>query len=60
MRYEAEDDNIGPELDDEIVPDLPLTFRALNNKRVEFLTDLRPSARYLYYLYCLQVLRRAW
>lgn len=53
-------DHTWSELDDEIVPDLPLTFRALDNKRVEFLTDFRPSARYLYYHYCLQVLRRAW
>ena len=31
-------------------PNLPLTFRAIDNKRVEILADFRPSARYLYYV----------
>ncbi|PWY89203.1 hypothetical protein BO70DRAFT_368975 [Aspergillus heteromorphus CBS 117.55] len=36
------------------------TWRDLDGKRLQFRTPFRPSARYLYYHYCLQILRRAW
>ncbi|KAL2013900.1 hypothetical protein VTN00DRAFT_1425 [Thermoascus crustaceus] len=38
----------------------PWEWRDLDNKRLEFLTPFRPAARYLYFRYCMQVLRRAW
>lgn len=32
----------------------------LDNRPLKFLTDFRPRARYIYFHYCIQVLRRAW
>ncbi|KAL2223429.1 hypothetical protein M432DRAFT_587350 [Thermoascus aurantiacus ATCC 26904] len=43
-----------------IHPHTPLRWRDLDNKRLEFLTAFRPAARYLYFHYRMQVLRRAW
>lgn len=37
-----------------------LTWRQLHNTKVQFLNDFRPRSRYLYFLYCLQILRCAW
>ncbi|KAB8264844.1 hypothetical protein BDV32DRAFT_144879 [Aspergillus pseudonomiae] len=36
------------------------TWRDLDGQRLQFRTSFRPAARYLYYHYCVQVLRRAW
>lgn len=36
------------------------TWREVDGKRLEFRTSFRPAARYLYFHYCVQVLRRAW
>lgn len=36
------------------------TWREIDGKRLEFRTSFRPAARYLYFHYCVQVLRRAW
>lgn len=36
------------------------TWREADGKRLEFRTSFRPAARYLYFHYCVQVLRRAW
>lgn len=36
------------------------TWRDLDNKKVEFRSDFRPRARYFYFHYCIQILRRAW
>ncbi|PTU23482.1 hypothetical protein P175DRAFT_0556127 [Aspergillus ochraceoroseus IBT 24754] len=40
--------------------DLPLRYGDLDNRRLHFRTQYRPAARYLYFHYCLQILRRAW
>ncbi|KAJ5501495.1 hypothetical protein N7453_006312 [Penicillium expansum] len=37
-----------------------LTYRNLDNRSLKFISDFRPAARYLYFHYCVQVLRRAW
>lgn len=37
-----------------------LKWRELDNRKLQFLNSQRPAARYLYFHYCLQVLRRAW
>jgi hypothetical protein len=37
-----------------------MTWADLDNKRLEFRTLFRPRARYLYFLYCIQVLRYTW
>ncbi|KAL2859923.1 uncharacterized protein BJX67DRAFT_337862 [Aspergillus lucknowensis] len=37
-----------------------MTWRELDGKRVEFRSNFRPAARYVYCHYCTQVLRRAW
>lgn len=37
-----------------------LTWRELDNRPLKFKSAQRPAARYLYFHYCLQVLRRAW
>lgn len=36
------------------------TWRELDGTHVEFLNDFRPRARYVYFQYCIQVLRLAW
>ncbi|KAK2754836.1 hypothetical protein FQN54_006729 [Arachnomyces sp. PD_36] len=35
-------------------------FKDLDNRPLNFRNDFRPAARYLYFHYCLQILRRAW
>ncbi|KAL4787718.1 hypothetical protein BJX76DRAFT_369006 [Aspergillus varians] len=35
-------------------------WRSLDGKKLEFRTKFRPAGRYLYFHYCIQVLRRAW
>ncbi len=37
-----------------------LKWKDLDNKRLVFRSSFRPRARYLYYHYCTQLLRRAW
>ncbi|RAK95443.1 HNH endonuclease signature motif containing protein [Aspergillus ibericus CBS 121593] len=37
-----------------------MTYRELDGRRLQFKTAFRPAARYIYFHYCLQVLRRAW
>ncbi len=36
------------------------TWRDLHDSPVKFKNDFRPRARYLYFHYCMQILRRAW
>jgi hypothetical protein len=38
----------------------PKTWRELDGQKLQFRTKFRPAARYLYFHYCVQVLRRAW
>jgi hypothetical protein len=47
-------------LDEQVVPDLELRWRDLHNRRLAFRSEFRPAARYLYFHYCVQVLRAAW
>jgi HNH endonuclease len=47
-------------LDRLINPCSNTTWRYLDNKPLEFRSDFRPRARYLYFHYCVQILRRAW
>ena len=37
-----------------------LTWRSLDGANVEFRNDFRPRARYLYFHFCLQILRLSW
>jgi hypothetical protein len=37
-----------------------MLWKELHNKRLEFRTTFRPHARYLYFHYCVQVLRHVW
>ncbi|KAJ5187853.1 hypothetical protein N7449_010847 [Penicillium cf. viridicatum] len=37
-----------------------LTYGELEDRRLKFRSKFRPAARYLYFHYCVQVLRRAW
>lgn len=37
-----------------------LKWRDLDNRKLQFQSSARPAARYLYFHYCLQILRRAW
>lgn len=43
-----------------IRPESDLTWKDLDNTNVEFRGPFRPRARYLYFHYCIQILRRAW
>ena len=47
-------------LDDRVYRLHPLTFRDLDGRKLQFRTSFRPSARYVYFHYCIQVLRHAW
>ncbi|KAJ5443625.1 uncharacterized protein N7458_007497 [Penicillium daleae] len=47
-------------LDSRIYSFNPLTFRDLDGRKLHFLSSFRPAARYLYFHYCIQVLRLAW
>lgn len=47
-------------LDDVIQPSSDLTWRDLDGRDVKFRSNFRPRARYLYFHYCLQMLRYAW
>ncbi|KAE8164545.1 hypothetical protein BDV40DRAFT_298344 [Aspergillus tamarii] len=47
-------------LDRRPLPESPLRYRDLDGRKLQFRTSFRPAARYLYFHYCLQVLRRAW
>ncbi|KAJ9318384.1 hypothetical protein DTO271D3_1046 [Paecilomyces variotii] len=40
--------------------DSGIKWRDLDNRKLKFIGKFRPAARYLYFHYCLQVLRRAW
>ncbi|KAJ1715233.1 hypothetical protein NYO67_2619 [Aspergillus flavus] len=52
-------DNTWQHLDRAINED-GLTWRKLDNRVLQFRGNYRPAARYLYFHYCVQVLRRAW
>ena len=43
-----------------VVPDLELRWRDLHNRRLAFRSEFRPAARYLYFHYCILVIRAAW
>ncbi|KAJ5462911.1 hypothetical protein N7475_007855 [Penicillium sp. IBT 31633x] len=47
-------------LDKQIVRDLPLKYKDLDNRPLVFRSAFRPAARYLYFHYVIQVLRNAW
>lgn len=47
-------------LDRRPLPESPLRYRNLDRRKLQFRTLFRPAARYLYFHYWLQVLRRAW
>jgi hypothetical protein len=47
-------------LDRPISGDSDLKWIDLNDRKLEFLSPHRPAARYLYFHYCLQILRRSW
>ena len=48
-------------LDDDIVSEKDgRKYRDLDNQKLQFRSTIRPAAKYLYFHYCLQVLRRAW
>jgi hypothetical protein len=49
-----------PEVDEVVRPDTGLTWKGLDGTPVEFKSASRPRARYLYFHYCMQILRRAW
>ncbi|KAL1846747.1 hypothetical protein Plec18170_009038 [Paecilomyces lecythidis] len=54
-------DSEWPKLDYGIIAkDDKLKWRDLDNRKLKFTGKFRPAARYLYFHYCLQVLRRAW
>ena len=48
------------ELIDDPVDARGLAWRQLDGRRLLFRSEHRPAARYLYFHYCIQVLRRAW
>lgn len=43
-----------------ISPNSPQKWKDLDGTSVEFLNDFRPRARYIYFHYCVQMLRHAW
>jgi hypothetical protein len=43
----------------QMIPYVDKTWKELDGKKLEFRSDFRPRARYLYFHYCLQVLRHA-
>ncbi|KAE8406467.1 hypothetical protein BDV37DRAFT_280748 [Aspergillus pseudonomiae] len=45
---------------DRVINNTGLTWRKLDNRVLQFRGSYRPAARYVYFHYCLQVLRRAW
>ncbi|CAG8395724.1 unnamed protein product [Penicillium salamii] len=47
-------------LETQITRDLPLKYKDLDNRRLNFKTDFRPAAKYLYFHYVIQLLRYAW
>ena len=49
-----------PRIDSTVDRKTGSTWRELDNVRLRFRNDHRPRARYLYYHYCTQILRRAW
>jgi hypothetical protein len=49
-----------PEVHKVIRPDSDQTWKDLDGADVEFRSAFRPRARYLYFNYCIQILRRAW
>ncbi|KAF7712743.1 Uncharacterized protein PECH_003747 [Penicillium ucsense] len=47
-------------LDKEVGGHPPLTFRDLDGRKLQFRNSFRPAARYMYFHYCIQVVRYAW
>lgn len=50
----------GSGMDDAIYPHLSNTFNDLDGQQLNFRSDHRPRARYLYFHYCATMLRRSW
>ncbi|KAJ5382383.1 hypothetical protein N7517_000294 [Penicillium concentricum] len=53
-------DRTWDKLDQTISVGTNLKFRDLENRRLQFRSNARPAGRYLYFNYCIQVLRSAW
>jgi hypothetical protein len=53
-------DHKNPEVNKVIRPESAQTWKDLDGSNVEFRSAFRPWARYLYFNYCIQILRRAW
>jgi hypothetical protein len=53
-------DLTSPEVDEAVSSGSDLTWRDLDGTDVEFRNTFRPRARYLYFHYCIQIIRRAW
>jgi hypothetical protein len=53
-------DSSFPRLNYGIVSKDGLKWRDIDNRQLKFKGSARPAARYLYFHYCLQVLRQAW
>ncbi|KAJ5407802.1 hypothetical protein N7509_001685 [Penicillium cosmopolitanum] len=48
------------QLDERIQLDIDITWRDLDGKRLRFISGYRPKIQYVYFHYCLQLLRRVW
>ncbi|KAF7719778.1 HNHc domain-containing protein [Penicillium ucsense] len=44
----------------QVHPNHPLKYCDLDNRVLSFRTDFRPAARYLYYHYCVSILKKSW
>ena len=44
----------------EYIPKTNLRYRDLDERPLQFRSDTRPRARYLYFLYCMAMIRQAW
>lgn len=53
-------DTSSPRMDQRTSPTSDLKYRDLDNRPLTFRNNFRPAARYLYFHYCLKILRRAW
>ena len=47
-------------IDHQILPESEQTWRQLDGSNLEFRNDFRPRARYLYFHYIVQILRKSW
>ncbi|PLB53872.1 hypothetical protein P170DRAFT_396820 [Aspergillus steynii IBT 23096] len=53
-------DPAGLKMEKDIIAIGGLKWKDLDGRKLQFKGDFRPAARYLYFHYCLQILRRAW